>query len=112
MFWTSERTIRVLSIDGNGVRTFTQTVAISYLDDVLVPAKTFEDMLQRLSLVFAAVMKAKLTFKLSKCEFAKQEVKFLGFRLTGESLQPGETKTKAIEKFSEPKNKHEVRRFL
>lgn len=40
-----------------------------YLDDILIPARDFNDMCERLGLVFEAVKRVKLTLKLSKCGF-------------------------------------------
>lgn len=85
---------------------------IWYLDDILVPAKDFRDMLNRLILVFEALREAHLTLNLSKCIFGQSCVNYLGFRLSGEGLQPSIHKLRAIEEFATPKNKHELKRFL
>jgi len=87
-------------------------IAKWYLDDILIPAKDFPEMLERLELVFKALQEAKLTLKLRKCKFACDTVPFLGFMLTPEGLKPGSEKTHAICNFPQPRNKHEVRRFL
>lgn len=39
-------------------------------------------------------------------------VDFLGFRLKSGTVQPGETKVRAIAEFPTPKNVHDIRRFL
>lgn len=83
-----------------------------YLDDILVPSKDFDDMCQRLVLVFEALRKAKLTLKLCKCVFGQEKVKYLGFELSGKGIQPNEQKLTAIQNFSVPKNRHELKRFL
>jgi transposase InsO family protein len=88
------------------------TKALCYLDDVLIPAKSFEEMIERLREVFECLRKANLTLKLPKCEFGKREVNFLGFVINAEGLKPGLRKVKAIEEFPEPQNVHDVRRFL
>jgi len=49
-------------------------IAMWYLDDVLVPAISYEEMLDRLKLVFEAFRTAHLTLKLSKCYFGYYEV--------------------------------------
>lgn len=69
-------------------------------------------MLERLELIYKALQEAKLTLKLRKCKFACDTVPFQGFILILEGLNPGSEKSQAICSFPQPKNKHEVRRFL
>jgi len=86
--------------------------AVWYLDDILIPAVSFEDMLVKLESVFKVLGDAHLTLKLKKCHFACEQVDFLGYTLTTDGLQPGSVKMDAILHFPIPKNCHEVRRFL
>lgn len=88
------------------------TVALCYLDDLLIPAKDWADMMIKLRAVFNAFRKAKLTLKVSKCEFGKGKIEYLGFVISEGHIQPGPLKTEAIAKFPQPSNVHEVRRFL
>lgn len=44
-------------------------VAMWYLDDILIPSTSFEDIIDRLQQVLEALKTAKLTLKLSKCFF-------------------------------------------
>ncbi|XP_077501927.1 uncharacterized protein LOC144112953 [Amblyomma americanum] len=87
------------------------TIAMCYLDDVLIPARNWNELLVRLRQVLEAFKRANLTLRLSKCAFAKDSVEFLGFRLKEGTVQPGEAKVQAIELFPVPKNAHDVRRF-
>ncbi|KAK9692561.1 Reverse transcriptase (RNA-dependent DNA polymerase) [Popillia japonica] len=48
-------------------------VALFYLDDILIPGKDWTDLMTILQMVLEALRKAKLTIKLSKCEFGTQE---------------------------------------
>lgn len=88
------------------------TKALCYLDDILIPAKSWEDMLLILREVLERLRTAHLTLKLSKCEFGKTEVEFLGFIINENGIKPGTRKIRAIQEFPEPKNIHEVRKFL
>jgi hypothetical protein len=83
-----------------------------YLNDILVPAEIFDDMMKRLRQVFEALETAKLTLKLSKCFFALTEVAYLGFMLSADGVRPGEQKIIAVQQFPQPQNKHEIKRFL
>lgn len=87
-------------------------VAMAYLDDVLVPAKNWKNMLDRLQQVFEALRGARLTMKLSKCVFGADKVQFLGFNLSENGISPGENKVGAISSFPRPTNVREVKRFL
>ena len=79
---------------GIGVQTFSFVInkaigqcsdfATNYLDDIIVFSRTAEDHLKHLEQVFAALQKADLKIKASKCEFFKSHVCYLGF-LIGES---------------------------
>lgn len=86
-------------------------VAMWYLDDVLVPAVSYE-MLDRLKLVFEAFQTAHLTLKLRKRYFGFYEVSYLGFLLSSDGVRPGQQKVLSIKNFPTPSNRHEVRRFL
>ncbi|UYV60333.1 hypothetical protein LAZ67_1000859 [Cordylochernes scorpioides] len=86
--------------------------AFCYLDDVIIPAKDWREMIERLREVLERISSAKLTLKPSKCEFGRREVEFLGYVISTGGLKPGPRKIKAIEEFQEPKNVHDIRRFL
>ncbi|UYV81732.1 hypothetical protein LAZ67_20002148, partial [Cordylochernes scorpioides] len=86
--------------------------AFCYLDDVVIPAKDWREMIERLREVLERIRSAKLTLKPSKCEFGRREVEFLGYVISTGGLKPGPRKIKAIEEFPEPKNVHDIRRFL
>ncbi len=85
---------------------------LCYLDDILIPAKTWEEMIKKLTEVFESLRSSNLTLKLPKCEFGKQEVEYLGFIINKDGIMPGSRKVEAISKFPRPKNIHDVRRFL
>ncbi|UYV61477.1 hypothetical protein LAZ67_1004996, partial [Cordylochernes scorpioides] len=86
--------------------------AFCYLDDVIIPAKDWREMIERLREVLERIRSAKLTLKPSKCEFGRREVEFLGYVISTGGLKPGPRKIKAIEEFPEPKNVHDIQRFL
>ncbi|UYV61064.1 hypothetical protein LAZ67_1003288, partial [Cordylochernes scorpioides] len=86
--------------------------AFCYLDDVIIPAKDWREMIERLREVLERIRSAKLTLKPSKCEFGRREIEFLGYVISTGGLEPGPRKIKAIEEFPEPKNVHDIRRFL
>lgn len=52
-----------------------------YLDDIVIASATFGDSLTQLTEVLSRLAKAGLTVKLRKCEFACQEIEYLGHKV-------------------------------
>lgn len=88
------------------------TLVKSYLDDWVLEANDWEDMLTKLELVLKCLRKAKLTLRPGKCMFGTKEIEFLGFVITKGEIKPGREKTRSISDFPRPNNIHELRRFL
>lgn len=85
---------------------------IVYMDDILIPASSYEEGLIRLEEVLKLLSQNGLTLKLSKCNFFFNSIDYLGYEVSSEGIRPGSVKTKAISEFTPPRNVHEVRRFL
>ena len=88
------------------------TVAMSFLDDVIVAADTFEEMIKNLRIVFERFNDANLKLNPKKCELFKQKVKFLGVYLTPNGVEVDKEKTDAIRKMPHPRTKKQVQRAL
>jgi len=85
-----------------------ETFCVAYLDDILIFSENWSDHLKHLNLVFTRVREAKLTFKLSKCEFAAAELDFLGHHVGLGKLLPREQKIKALIDFLRPPYRKET----
>lgn len=83
-----------------------------YLDDVLIPGKTWHDLRERLIKVLDALRHAGLTLKLAKCQFLMEQVTYLGYRVSKDGIEPGSDKLQGIIDFPRPDDAHGVRRFL
>lgn len=83
-----------------------------YLDDVVVYSMSWDDHLRTLDLVLKRLADASLTLNLSKCEFAKAVVTYLGKLVGRGQVKPVNAKIEAIAEFPSPTNKRELRRFL
>ena len=83
-----------------------------YLDDILIFSKDWEDHLLHLQHVFERLEKANISLKLSKCEFAKNEIQFLGHVVKDQKLLPDERNIEAVTNFPIPKDITGVRGFL
>ncbi|KAK7938780.1 hypothetical protein WMY93_002106 [Mugilogobius chulae] len=84
----------------------------AYLDDVVIFSETWEDHIQHLSLVLKKIEQAGLTLNPAKCEWARQETRYLGYHLGQGEVRPQVDKVEAILKSPRPQTKKEVRSFL
>ena len=53
-----------------------------------------------------------INFNKKKFGFAQDEVEYVGFKLTTDSIVPADSMTESIRNFSEPKNITEARAFF
>jgi hypothetical protein len=83
-----------------------------YLDDILVYAKTKEEHDSLLRQVLQILQGSQYYVKLSKCEFEKQELKYLGHIVGAEGIKVDPAKTKAVDQWPQPNNQRDVRAFL
>ncbi len=84
----------------------------NYLDGLIIWAPDFATLTQRLRKAFTLLRETGVKLNLSKCEMAKQEVTFLGFRISREGSQPDPKNVEAVLKMKPPTKVKEVRRFL
>ena len=85
---------------------------IIYLDDIIVFSKTPEEHIERLRGVFEKLSAAGLRLKLSKCEFFKLQVAYLGHIVSKNGIETDPKKIDAIKKWPVPKTVTEVGSFL
>jgi hypothetical protein len=84
-----------------------------YIDDINIYTKTnIDDHLNDIREVFERLRAAGLTIKLSKCWFAKESVKFLGFIVSREGLLPDPEKVKSITEWPIPTTVTHIKQFL
>lgn len=87
-------------------------VAFPYVDDIIIPCKTIEEGLNRLEKVLKVLRRNNLTLKLSKCEFFKTNIDYLGREVSKEGVRPGSKKISALVRMPIPQNVKQVRQFL
>lgn len=85
---------------------------ISYIDDILIFSKSFEDHIKHLTQLFHAIKIEGFRLKFSKCSFAENSVKYLGHILQNNSVRPLKDNLIAIKNFPTPKTQKNVRQFL
>ena len=86
--------------------------AFTYLENVLVCSETYDDHLHHLNIVFERFQKACLKIKLSKCQFFKTHLHYLGHRISANGLEPLPEKLKAIRNLAPTRNVDEAHHIL
>ena len=85
--------------------------AANYLDDIIVFSRTAEDHMEHLERIFAALQMADLKIKVSKCEFFKKHISYLGFLIGETGIRCDRSKVEAINKIATPTSIEEVCQF-
>ena len=92
----------------DGLESFTA----AYLDDLVIYSETWEDHLEHIQQVFQRLTANNLTAKLAKCQFGMQQCRYLGHVVGNGQVQPEESKLQAVECYTIPSTKKQVRAFL
>ena len=88
------------------------TVALVYLDDVLVPGVSFLNHVSNLRQVFTRLQRAKLKLSPKKCVLFQREVDYLGHVVSEEGISTDPRKIRAISSWPIPVNASEVKSFI
>ena len=75
---------------------------VVYLDDILIFSRSKEEHYEHVRLVLERLREHQLYAKLSKCEFLREEVPFLGFIVSAEGIKVDPRKTAAITQWASP----------
>ncbi len=89
---------------GNGV--------FAYLDDLIFVSLDLETHLTRLALIFQKLNQAGPKVKLTKSEFLKSRIQFLGHIVDGDGIHTVDSKISVVKNFPTPKFVDNVRSFL
>nr|CAD2181854.1 unnamed protein product [Meloidogyne enterolobii] len=84
----------------------------AYIDDILIHTNDFESHMKTLEIVLDRLNKNGFKLKGEKCEFLQNKCTYLGLELNKNGYQPAQSNCEVINKFPEPKDIKEVKRFL
>ncbi|XP_055997862.1 uncharacterized protein LOC130047262 [Ostrea edulis] len=87
-------------------------ICLIYLYDIIVYARTFNEMKTNLSKVFDKLAKAGLKLKAKKCTLFSRSVDYLGHVVSEEGISTDPKKTEVIKKWPQPCNVTELRSFI
>ncbi len=88
------------------------TVALTYLDDVILFSRDWTTHSSHLRQLFQAFRNAGLKLKASKCTLAADSVKYLGHVVNQQGVQPNQDKVSAIQSYPAPHEIKSLRTFL
>ena len=78
------------------LREYLNDFALAYLDDILIFSKTYNEHVQHVRKVLTKLREKDLPVKLSKYEFHKHSVAFLGYIVSNKGLSPDPKKVRLI----------------
>ena len=88
-------------------------ICLAYLDDILIYGKSFKEHKRNLRTVLRRLKSKGIKLHVEKCEFVKQEVRYLGRLVSGEGYRADPEDVKALQKFRvPPKTVGDVRSLL
>ncbi|GBG61249.1 hypothetical protein CBR_g19781 [Chara braunii] len=105
---TAQSCLDVIKVFRNQINRF----VVVYLDDILIFSKSMEEHMRHLEEVMQILKDAQLHLNLEKSEFGRDNVIYLGHRLSAAGLEPKATKVEVIQKWPQPANVRELRSFL
>lgn len=85
---------------------------VLFLDDILVPANTIDEMLERLDVVFTRLREVNLKLKPTKCKLFQKELIYLGHNISERGIGTDPSKISAVRDWPVPTTKKEVKSFL
>ena len=90
----------------------TWEICLVYLDDVIVFSETFEQHLERLTLVFNRLKDADLKVNGAKTHLFQRRVSFLGHVVSEDGIEPDPSKIEAVRTWPRPRTLTELRSFI
>src|SRR3981081_3339038 len=85
---------------------------VIYMDDILICAKTREELRERTKKILQRLKEKDLYLKLEKCQFEKTEIDFLGMVISQNHIRMDVAKVTGIKTWKEPQTVKQVQSFL
>ena len=82
------------------------------VDDILITAPSIEEHKQRVRDVVQRLSDSGLKCRKEKCRVLRDQVDYLGYRITASGIEPMEEKTSALSKMPPPENYQQLRSFI
>ena len=85
---------------------------VIYIDDILIYSRSKEEHYQHIEQVLEILDREDLYCKISKCEFFKEKINFVGHVVSKDGIYADPTKLAVVAKWKSPKDPQELRSFL
>ena len=85
---------------------------LTFLDDIIIFAKSFDELIERMDVVFGRLRAANLKLHAKKCHLFQRRVEFLGHVVSHAGIEVQKDKTEAVSDWPVPTNVSELRSFL
>lgn len=89
-----------------------ETFAICYMDDIIIPSQTIEEGIQRLNSVLETLTKAGFSLNIKKCAFLKTNIEYLGYQVSSGQVRPNSRKINALSQLPPPRTVTQLRQFI
>ena len=96
----------------HGLKDLTDTAVVAYIDDILIYAKTEEELVELTKQVLRKLEDNRLCINAKKCVFHSREVEFVGYTIWSKGTRMSDNKVKDILAWNTPRSIHEVQQFL
>ena len=83
-----------------------------YLDDIVIFSESFDDHINHVKKVFDRLRQYELSISLKKCQFARDQVKFLGHIIKNGTISPDPNTVASIKDLSPPTGTSQLRSYL
>lgn len=90
----------------------TEEFTVNFVDDILCLSDSVPSHLAHLRKLFETFREYKMTINFEKSKFFREEIDFLGHRITRTGIMPQPDKVEAIKNFPTPKNIKQLKGFL
>ncbi|MHB1799638.1 MAG: reverse transcriptase family protein [Vulcanimicrobiaceae bacterium] len=87
-------------------------ICLVYLDDIIIYSPTFTEHLLAVERVFERLKTNNIHLKVTKCHFATKVVRYLGYVVSRDGVEPDDQKIVAIKNYPIPKKCKDVRAFV
>ena len=88
------------------------SMVMAYIDDIVIATETIEDHMDRLREVFQCLREAGFKMRVSKCDFMKSEIKYLGRVVSADGIKPDPKAVAKLKDWDIPRTKTELQSFL
>ena len=86
--------------------------ALVYLDDIIIYSPSFDSHLHHMESVLQRIQSSGLTLQISKCQFCKLKLRYLGHVVSQYGIEPDPEKIRAVRDYPIPVRLKDVRTFL